>query len=472
MKIYNTLSARLEEFTPAADPVTVYVCGVTPYDDSHVGHALSYIVFDVLRRYLEYKGLHVRHVQNFTDIDDKLIARAAVANTTVAELAGRFIERYLDDMRDLNVLPATVYPRATEEIDKIVEIIGTLIERGFAYAADGDVYYRVRNKADYGKLSHRTIDSMIAEARVEAGEGKEFAGDFALWKGAKPGEPAWESPWGPGRPGWHIECSAMALRYLGSTIDIHGGGNDLIFPHHENEIAQSEGAHQCNFVNYWMHNGFVNVDKEKMSKSLGNFFTIREVLKKYDPEEVRFFILRAHYRSPLNYSDVHLDDARQSLDRLYRALENVPMEQVATIDWSESHAERFKVAMDDDFNTPEAMAVLFDMANELNRNKSALTARQLKALGGVLGLLQEDPIKRSQRPRNIVGTLNVTLDDMTVSATGTVTHTPESINHLIEARIAAKQAKNYAEADRIRKELLAAGIVLEDTPQGTTWRRA
>ena len=476
LNIYNTLARDKQEFVPIVPgKIGMYVCGMTVYDYCHLGHARVLVVFDMVYRWLKASGYDVNYVRNITDIDDKIIKRAAENGESIHTLTARFIAAMHEDADALGVQLPDHEPHATQYVPEMLEMIATLEQRGLAYqAADGDVNFAVRKFDGYGKLSGKSLEDLRAGERVEVTDSKHDPLDFVLWKHAREQEAdevKWDSKWGKGRPGWHIECSAMGSKLLGKHFDIHGGGADLQFPHHENEIAQSEGAHQCSFVNYWMHNGFVNVDKEKMSKSLGNFFTIREVLKKYDADEIRFFILRAHYRSPLNYSDVHLDDARQSLDRLYRALENVPVE-VAAVDWSKPHAQRFKAAMDDDFNTPEAMAVLFDLANELNRNRSVETARQLRALGGVLGLLQEDPIKRSQRPRNIIGKLNVTEGADTVNATVVVTHTPESINHLIEARIAAKKAKNYAEADRIRKELLEAGIILEDSAAGTTWRRA
>ena len=476
LNIYNTLARDKQEFVPIVPgKIGMYVCGMTVYDYCHLGHARVLVVFDMVYRWLKASGYDVNYVRNITDIDDKIIKRAAENGESIHTLTARFIAAMHEDADALGVQLPDHEPHATQYVPEMLEMIATLEQRGLAYqAADGDVNFAVRKFDGYGKLSGKSLEDLRAGERVEVTDSKHDPLDFVLWKHAREQEAdevKWDSKWGKGRPGWHIECSAMGSKLLGKHFDIHGGGADLQFPHHENEIAQSEGAHQCSFVNYWMHNGFVNVDKEKMSKSLGNFFTIREVLKKYDADEIRFFILRAHYRSPLNYSDVHLDDAGQSLDRLYRALENVPVE-VAAVDWSKPHAQRFKAAMDDDFNTPEAMAVLFDLANELNRNRSVETARQLRALGGVLGLLQEDPIKRSQRPRNIIGKLNVTEGADTVNATVVVTHTPESINHLIEARIAAKKAKNYAEADRIRKELLEAGIILEDSAAGTTWRRA
>jgi cysteinyl-tRNA synthetase len=451
MKIYNTLSAQLEDFTPATDTVSVYVCGVTPYDDSHVGHALSYIVFDVLRRYLEYKGLKVRHVQNFTDIDDKLIARATIAKTSVAELAERFIERYLDDMRALNVVPATVYPRATQEIDKIIEIIGALVDRGFAYAAAGDVYYRVRRKADYGKLSHRTIDSMIAEARVEAGEGKEFAGDFALWKGAKPGEPSWESPWGPGRPGWHIECSAMALKYLGSSIDIHGGGNDLVFPHHENEIAQSEAATGVvPFVHYWMHNGWMQFAGEKMSKSLGNFVTIRDAIETYGADALRLFVLSSQYRSPLTYSEEGMEAMQKGAERLAAAagVENTGTAP-AQLDLA-SYRARMEAGLEDDLNTAPGVAALFDLARDINRARDE--GRDIAEAQALL--------------RDLASLLGLTL---VAPASGADLAAKPFVELLLEVRRDLRAAKQYQLADQIRGRLTDLGIAIEDGAQGTTW---
>jgi cysteinyl-tRNA synthetase len=492
LKIYNTLARDKQEFSPIVPgKVGMYVCGMTVYDYCHLGHARVLVVFDIAYRWLKASGYDVTYVRNITDIDDKIIKRAAENSESIRTLTQRFIDAMHEDADALGVQRPDHEPRATEYVPEMLEMISRLEQNGLAYRAiDGDVNFAVRKFDGYGKLSGKSLEDLRAGERVDVTDTKHDPLDFVLWKHAKEQEAdevKWDSPWGKGRPGWHIECSAMGSKLLGQHFDIHGGGADLQFPHHENEIAQSEGAHQCSFVNYWMHNGFVNVDKEKMSKSLGNFFTIREVLKKYDAEVVRFFILRAHYRSPLNYSDVHLDDAKQSLDRLYTALRNVPV-GTATVDWNEPSAQRFKAAMDDDFNSPEAMAVLFDLANELNRTKSVDTATQLKALGGVLGLLQDDPVKRSQRAR-----ISITEDDDSVNVTGSVTHTvtgalvaqpaaviasgsrsigPASIEQLIAARTAAKQARNYAEADRIRKELLAAGIVLEDSASGTTWRRA
>jgi len=407
----------------------------------------------MVSRWLRASNLDVTYVRNITDIDDKIIKRAAENNESIGELTQRFIDAMDEDSARLGVLRPDIEPRATEHIDGVVQMIGTLIEKGHAYQADnGDVFYAVNSFADYGKLSGKSLADLRAGERVEIDTHKRDAMDFVLWKSAKPGEPSWDSPWGKGRPGWHIECSVMGEEHLGEHFDIHGGGQDLQFPHHENEIAQSEGAHDCKFVNYWMHNGFVRVDEEKMSKSLGNFFTIREVLKKYKPEVVRFFILRAHYRSQLNYSDQHLDDANQALNRLYTALKNTPPAN-STIDWSEPYAARFTAAMDDDFNTPEALAVLFDLANEVNRNKSPELSGQLKSLAGVIGLLEADPVTFLQE-------------------SAAVGDGDSEIAKLIDSRNAFKKARNFAEADRIRKELLDSGVVLEDTPQGTTWRRA
>ncbi|MGC2457032.1 MAG: cysteine--tRNA ligase [Gallionellaceae bacterium] len=501
LKIHNTLTRDKQDFIPIEpNKVRMYVCGMTVYDYCHLGHARVMVVFDMVYRWLMASGYDVTYVRNITDIDDKIIKRAAENGESIHALTQRFINFMHEDERALGILPPTHEPRATHYIPQMLAMIAQLERNGLAYrAADGDVNYAVRKFDGYGKLSGKSLEDLRAGERVDVNSGKNDPLDFVLWKHAKNEEPEevqWESPWGKGRPGWHLECSAMGTELLGKHFDIHGGGADLQFPHHENEIAQSEGAHRCQFVNYWMHNGFVRVDEEKMSKSLGNFFTIREVLKKYDAEVVRFFILRAHYRSPLNYSDAHLDDAKGALTRLYTALKANPSpalrassptrgEEISplslegrgaggegAVDWNESYAQRFKSAMDDDFNTPEAMAVLFDLANELNRNQSADSAAQLKALGGVLGLLQRDPQEFFQG-RNIVissgtGHIKITGYSPTIS----VGPSSEKIDEMIELRAAAKHAKNFAEADRIRKELLEAGIVLEDSPQGTTWRRA
>ena len=454
LKLYNTLSRTKETFVPIEPGrVRMYVCGMTVYDYCHIGHARVMVVFDVVQRWLRATGFRVTYVRNITDIDDKIIRRAAENCESIGELTGRFI-RYMDeDAAALGVQKPDHEPRATEYIPQMLALIGELESSGLAYRVpSGDVNYPVRKFPGYGKLSGKSLDELRAGERVEVDREKQDPLDFVLWKHSKADEPAWPSPFGDGRPGWHIECSAMSSALLGQTFDIHGGGEDLQFPHHENEIAQSEGAHGGKFVNYWMHNGFVRVDDEKMSKSLGNFFTIREVLKKYDPEVVRFFILRAHYRSPLNYSDKHLDEARSGLARLYTALKGTAAAPAGAIDWAEPHAARFRTAMDDDFNTPEAIAVLFELANEVNRSASASAASLLRQLGGVLGLLG-----RSAE---------------TFLQGGTVGEwSAERIEVSIAARNAARKSRNFAEADRIRQELLAAGIVLEDSAQGTTWRR-
>ena len=459
LKIYNSLTREKQEFVPIeAGKVRMYVCGMTVYDYCHVGHARVLVIFDMVQRWLRASGLDVTYVRNITDIDDKIIKRALANKETIGELTQRFIDYMDEDALALGVEKPDHEPRATDYIPEMLGLIQQLETNGLAYkAADGDVNFSVRKFPGYGKLSGKSLDDLRAGERVDVDQGKQDPLDFVLWKHAKEGEPFWESPWGKGRPGWHIECSAMSSDLLGKQFDIHGGGQDLQFPHHENEIAQSEGAHNCQFVNYWMHNGFVRVDDEKMSKSLGNFFTVREVLKKYDAEVVRFFILRAHYRSPLNYSDAHLDDARQSLSRLYTALKAVEAEE-RPVDWSEAHAMRFRQAMDDDFNTPEACAALFDLASEVNRSKSPVLVGQLRALAALLGLLRRDP--------------QVFLQASPAGAESSSELSAENIEALIADRVAAKKAKNFAEADRIRAELLVAGIILEDSAQGTSWRRA
>jgi cysteinyl-tRNA synthetase len=425
----------------------MYVCGMTVYDYCHLGHARVLVVFDMVRRWLRASGYRVTYVRNITDIDDKIIRRAAENRETPGELTARFIRFMDEDAAALGVEKPDDEPRATQYVPEMVGLIERLEAKKLAYrSASGDVNYAVRHFPGYGKLSGKSLDELRAGERVEVDAAKEDPLDFVLWKRSKPGEPNWPSRWGEGRPGWHIECSAMSVKLLGERFDIHGGGQDLQFPHHENEIAQSEGATGKPFVNFWMHNGFVQVDREKMSKSLGNFFTVREVLAKYDPEVARFFILRAHYRSPLNYSDAHLEDAKNALSRLYIALKDSP-EEPARVDWDEPHARRFKEAMDDDFGTPEAVAVLFDLAHRINAGEKALAA-QLRALGGVLGLLQREPQAFLQGRQ------------------------AESwISEAIAAREAARKRKDYAAADRIRAELLAKGILLEDAGGKTTWRR-
>lgn len=455
LRIYNTLTRALEEFSPIEPGhVRMYVCGITVYDLCHVGHARSNIAFDIVQRWLKASGMAVTYVRNITDIEDKIIRRAVENGETVRGLTDRMIAEMYRDFDALGIERPTHDPRATDYVPQMLGIVRTLESRGLAYRAEGgDVNYSVREFAGYGKLSGKSLDELHAGERVAVLDGKKDPLDFVLWKAAKPAEPKdaqWDSPYGPGRPGWHIECSAMSCALLGNTFDIHGGGADLQFPHHENEIAQSEGANGVPLAKVWMHNGFVNIDNEKMSKSLGNFFTIREVLQQFDAETLRFFVVRAHYRSPLNYSDVHLEDARGALRRLYTALDLVPPQQ-ASIDWSEPHAARFKAAMDNDFGTPEAVAVLFELAAEVNRTRSAGLAGLLKALGGTLGILQGEP-KAFLRA-------GASLDEAT-------------IQRLIGERAAAKAARNFPEADRIRKELLEQGIVLKDSPTGTTWEAA
>ncbi|HYH41485.1 MAG TPA: cysteine--tRNA ligase [Burkholderiales bacterium] len=454
LKIYNTLAREKQEFFPITPgKVRMYVCGMTVYDYCHLGHARMMVVFDLVQRWLRASDYDVTYVRNITDIDDKIIRRAQENKEPIEALTARFIQAMDEDSAALGIQKPDLEPRATQYVPGMLEMINVLESHDLAYRADnGDVNYSVRKFPGYGKLSGRTLDELRAGERVEIGTAKHDPLDFVLWKHAKEGEPHWESPWGKGRPGWHIECSVMSSALLGPHFDIHGGGQDLQFPHHENEIAQSEGAFGTQFVNYWMHNGFVRIDNEKMSKSLGNFFTVREILAKYDAEVVRFFIARAHYRSPLNYSDHHLDDAKHALTRLYTALKGWDVEAGA-IDWSNPYAARLSVAMDDDFNTPEAVAVLFELANELNRSRQPEHAQLLKSLGAVLGLLQRESDAFLQAPA----------DEGAMDA--------GAIEALIAARTAARKAKDFAEADRIRKELTEAGIALEDTPQGTLWRR-
>ncbi len=458
LRIYNTLARDKQPFVPLEPGrVRMYVCGMTVYDYCHLGHARVMVVFDLVTRWLRASGYEVTYVRNITDIDDKIIRRAAENGESISALTQRFIDAMDEDAAALGVIKPDHEPRATEYVPQMQQIIERLEQARLAYvASDGDVNYSVRDFPGYGRLSGKSLEDLRAGERVEVNSGKRDPLDFVLWKRSKEGEPSWASAWGPGRPGWHIECSAMSAALLGESFDIHGGGQDLQFPHHENEIAQSEGANARPFVRYWMHNGFVRVDDEKMSKSLGNFFTVREVLSRYDAEVVRFFIARAHYRSPLNYSDRHLDDARQALARLYTALKGIDA-PAAAIDWAEPRAARFKAAMDDDFGTPEAIAVLFDLAGELNRTREPATAGLLRALGGLLGLLGRDPMAflQSAVGEPVPGTLDAA-----------------AIEARIAERAAAKKARDFAAADAIRAELLAAGIVLEDGPAGTVWRRA
>lgn len=464
MKIYNTLTRQKEELQPLeAGKVRIYACGPTVYNFIHIGNARPLCVFDVLRRYLEWRGMDVRFVQNFTDIDDKIIRRANEENTDYKTVAERYIEEFWTDAKGLNVREATVHPKATENMDEIIAIVEKLVEKGYAYAAsNGDVYFRPRKFAEYGKLSHQEVDDLESGARIAVEETKEDALDFALWKAAKPGEPYWDSPWSQGRPGWHIECSAMARRYLGETIDLHCGGQDLIFPHHENEIAQSECCNGVPFARYWMHNGYINVDNKKMSKSLNNFFTVRDVAKIYGYEPIRFFLISSSYRSPINYNSEIIEQGKAALERLYNCRNNLRfmLEQAADGEMDQELAEllekrrgQFIEAMDDDLNTADAIAALFEMVKDINvciaKDPTKETCRQALAafteLADVLGLVYAE---------------EETDDDA------------EQIEEMIAARAKARAEKNWAESDRIRDELKAMGIVLEDTPQGVKWHRA
>ena len=462
MKLYNSLTREKEEFIPIEPGVVrMYSCGPTVYNYFHIGNARPFIIFDTLRRYLEYKGNEVKFVQNFTDVDDKMINRANEEGITVKELADRYIREYFVDAEGLGIEHATVHPRATEEIDAIIALIQKLEERGYTYTVDGDVYFAVKKFKDYGKLSHQPLENLEAGARIDVDEKKHDPVDFAVWKAKKEGEPAWPSPWGEGRPGWHIECSAMANKYLGKTIDIHSGGKDLIFPHHENEVAQSEAANDAPFAHYWLHNGYINVDNRKMSKSLGNFFTVRDVAKQFDYEVIRFFMLSAHYRSPINFSQELLEQAKSGLERLYTCLENLAFlsEKADVVPVTAEIAEeldgfraQFCNAMDDDINTADAIAALFDLVYFANTSLSAdsgkaaldSTAALLRELGGVLGLLGKQQ--------------DTSLDD--------------EIEDLIVQRNQARKSKDFQKADAIRDHLKSMGIVLEDTPQGVKWRRA
>jgi cysteinyl-tRNA synthetase len=453
LRLHNTLTRSLEEFHPIrAGKVGLYVCGITVYDLCHMGHLRMMMAFDVVQRWLRAEGFDVTYVRNITDIDDKIIKRALDRGMTIRELTDEMIAAMHQDLDAVGIQKPTHEPRATEHVPAMLGLIETLQGKGLAYQApSGDVNFAVRKLAGYGKLSGKSLDELRAGERVAVLDGKQDPLDFVMWKSAKASEPddaKYPSAYGPGRPGWHIECSAMSAAILGEPFDIHGGGMDLIFPHHENEIAQSEGASGGTFARYWLHNGFLNVDNEKMSKSLGNFFTIRDVLKKFDGETLRFFMLRTQYRSPFNFSDAHLEDARTALRRLYTALGSVAPSN-APLDWAQPQAAAFRAAMNEDFNTPVALAVMFELANELNRTRSPDTAALLRHLGGVLGVLQQTPSAYMQ------GGLDAT-----------------SIDAAIAARNAAKAAKNYAEADRIRKELAAQGVELKDSAQGTTWVKA
>ncbi|MDO8532411.1 MAG: cysteine--tRNA ligase [Dehalococcoidia bacterium] len=451
VRIYNTLSAQKEDFLPRGDPVRMYVCGVTPYDSSHVGHAMSYIIFDALRRYMEWRGYKVRHVQNFTDIDDKIIERAKRLSVSPHDLAERYIAEYFSVMDALNIQRAHVYPRATEEVPQILDIVRGLVDKGYAYASGGDVYFRVTQKSDYGKLSHRALDDMQAGARVEVGAAKEHPMDFTLWKAAKPGEPSWESPWGQGRPGWHIECSAMSLRYLGEQVDIHGGGQDLVFPHHENEIAQSEAfTGKTPFARYWVHNGLLQVSEDKMSKSLGNIVPVRDALARFSPDAMRLFVLSSHYHKPLTYDEAAIASMERGAARLRSAVE-VPGSGAADALDPQPYRDRFTTSMDDDFNTPQAQAALFDLAREVNRARDAgvdvaQAQTALREMAGVLGL--------TLRPRE----------------GGDLLEAQPFIDLLVETRKGLRAARQYALADSIRDRLTELGVVLEDGPQGTLWK--
>ena len=466
MRFYNDLTMRKEDFVPITEgKVTMYSCGPTVYNYIHVGNARPIIMFDVLRRYLEYRGYDVTFVQNFTDVDDKIIKRANEEGVTSAQIAAKYIDEYWKDVKALGVREATVHPKATENIPQIIDIVKTLMDKGYAYEANGDVYYRTAKFRDYGKLSHQNLDDLMHGARVEVNDGKENPMDFALWKAAKPGEPAWESPWGMGRPGWHIECSAMSNRYLGKTIDIHTGGKDLIFPHHENEIAQPEAANGVPFVHYWLHNGFINVDNQKMSKSLGNFFTVRDAAAAYGYDCIRMFMLMSHYRSPLNYSTDVLRQAQAGLDRLQTAKDNLDFfvqngrdgelteADAAFVKGLDKYRERFIEVMDDDFNTADAVSVIFELVRDVNAAVSP-AADPTRALAAACRDLLLELCDVLGIPFNAAEDLD------------------GEIEKKIAARQAARKAKNRAEADRIRDELKAAGVILEDTPQGVKWHRA
>jgi len=468
--VYNSLTRSHVPVQPIEPGhVRMYVCGVTVYDFCHMGNGRTLVAFDVTVRWLRARGYRVTYVRNITDVDDKIIKRAAERGITPSELSAEFTRHMQDDLAALGCVTPDQEPRATDYIPQMLGIIELLEKGGLAYQADdGDVDYAVRSFPRYGRLSGKSLDDLRAGERVAVDSSKRDPLDFVLWKRAKPGEPQWPSRWGQGRPGWHIECSAMASELLGRHFDIHGGGPDLVFPHHENEIAQSEGAFDQPFAELWMHCGALRVGEEKMSKSLGNFWTIRDALARYDGEVLRYFLVRSHYRSQVSFSEEHVGEARAGLARLYTALRDAPP-AAGEVDWSEPNAQRFAAAMDDDFNTAEAVGVLFALANEVNRSKSPELARQLKGLGGVLGLLQRQP--RLFLQGRIEATVNVTLGEVTLTAEGRVGASTDQVEQRIAERAAAKKAKNFAEADRIRAELAAQGIVLEDSPAGTTWRR-
>ena len=458
MKIFNTLSREKEELEVLDNEVKIYACGPTVYNFIHIGNARPLCVFDVLRRYLKYRGYNVKFVQNFTDVDDKLIKRANEENTTVEQIAKRYIDEFWVDAKGLNIMPADVHPKATENIDAIIGIIETLIKKGYAYEKGGDVYFRAERFADYGKLSHQPLEDLLSGARIEINEQKESAADFALWKAAKEGEPFWPSPFGNGRPGWHIECSAMAGRYLGKTIDIHCGGQDLIFPHHENEIAQSECANGCTFARYWMHNSYINVDNRKMSKSLGNFFTVREVAEKFGYEPIRYLMIASHYRSPINYSTEVIEQAAAALNRLYTcrdnlrfAIENAEEGECEMPSFIDSARADFTNAMDDDLNTADALGILFTLVKNINKEISENAKKEV--LLRCLSLLEE-----------LCGVLGIMYDKSQDEIDG-------EVEQLIEQRTAARKNRDFATADKIRDQLKAMGIELEDTKDGVKWRK-
>lgn len=453
MRVFDTRSGRKEEFYPGGDTVTMYVCGVTVYDDCHIGHAMSYVIFDTIRRYLEFKGYNVKYVQNFTDIDDKIISRSQQLGIPAQELANKYISEYFKDMDALNIQRAHNYPKATEEIPKIIEVIQGLIDNGYAYDSGGSVYFRVKRFPEYGKLSHQNIEEMISKTSSEADE-KDSPLDFALWKAAKPGEPSWTSPWSDGRPGWHIECSAMALKYLGESIDIHGGGSDLIFPHHENEITQSESyTGKSPFVRYWLHNGLLQLSGDKMSKSLGNLITVKEALKHFSPDAIRLFILGSHYRSPLTYSEETIEAAETGMDRLRQAVANNDGDGKGkkVLD-SQPFRQKFIESMDDDFNSAQAIAVLFDLAREINRGRDeeidVVDAQlSLVELASVLGFTLEEPHKPPFDAEPLLDLLITIRNDL-------------------------RQAKQWELADKVRSSLAKLGINLEDTSKGTVWKHS
>lgn len=458
MRIFNTLTREKDEFKPITEgEVKIYACGPTVYNYIHIGNARPLCVFDVLRRYLEWRGYKVKFVQNFTDIDDKLIRKANEEGITVPEVAERYIKEFWTDAKGLNIREATVHPRATENIDEIQRIISILVEKGFAYESGGDVYYRAKKFPGYGKLSHQPLEELEAGARIDVAEIKEDPMDFCLWKGAKPGEPFWDSPWGKGRPGWHIECSAMAGRYLGKTIDIHCGGLDLIFPHHENEIAQSEAANGCEFAHYWMHNGFINVDNHKMSKSLGNFFTVRDVAEKYGYEPIRYLMISSQYRSPINYSVDIIEQGKNALDRLYTCRDNLDFALKNAADggeipeFIETHRRAFTEAMEDDLNTADALAAVFTLVRDINTAAAAGAGKA--AIKAFISVFDE-----------LTGVLGLVYNRNTNSL-------DKEVEELIEKRTAARKARDFAAADAIRDRLREMGIVLEDTPQGVKWSR-